>query len=85
MYIDGATEIVVNSDLELLKILERGSHKRHVSGTSMNVESSRSHAICMHMWLDSMMTPTPDGWSRSITVWATCDVNRSWTARHSEA
>ena len=47
MYIDGATEIVVNSDLELLKILERGSHKRHVSGTSMNVESSRSHAICM--------------------------------------
>ena len=47
MYIDGATEIVVNSDLELLKILETGSHKRHVSGTSMNVESSRSHAICM--------------------------------------
>jgi len=47
VYIDGATEIVVNSDLELLKILERGSHKRHVSGTSMNVESSRSHAICM--------------------------------------
>ncbi|QDZ21637.1 kinesin [Chloropicon primus] len=47
VYVDGATEIVVNSDLELLKILERGSHKRHVSGTSMNVESSRSHAICM--------------------------------------
>ena len=47
VYIDGATEIVVNSDIELLKILEKGSHKRHVSGTSMNVESSRSHAICM--------------------------------------
>lgn len=47
VYIDGATEEVVNSDIELLKILERGSHRRHVSGTSMNIESSRSHAICM--------------------------------------
>ena len=47
VYIEGATEVVVKRDGELKKVLSRGSHKRHVSATGMNEESSRSHAICM--------------------------------------
>jgi len=47
VYIDGAVETVVNSDAQLLGVLESGSKSRHVSATGMNLESSRSHAIFM--------------------------------------
>ncbi|CAG9462584.1 unnamed protein product [Pedinophyceae sp. YPF-701] len=47
VYVDGATEVQVNSDGELLGLLSKGSHRRHVSATGMNEESSRSHAIFM--------------------------------------
>ena len=38
VYIDGATEEIVNSDIEMLKLIERGSMKRYVSGLSNVLE-----------------------------------------------
>jgi len=45
VYVDNATEVVVKSDLDVLKLLDRGSSMRHTSATGMNEQSSRSHAI----------------------------------------
>jgi len=47
VYVDGATEVVVSSKEEMKTLMEQGSHRRHVSATGMNEESSRSHAIFM--------------------------------------
>jgi len=47
VYVEGATEVAVQSDSELLKVLQRGSDRRHTGATSMNADSSRSHACMM--------------------------------------
>ena len=43
VYVEGATEAKVTSDVELLKLLQRGSERRHVADTNMNLESSRRY------------------------------------------
>lgn len=45
MYVEGNTEEIVTSSLDAFQIYERGSRNRHVAATTMNHESSRSHAI----------------------------------------
>eukprot|EP00232_Nephroselmis_pyriformis_P002210 CAMPEP_0182911774 /NCGR_PEP_ID=MMETSP0034_2-20130328/37135_1 /TAXON_ID=156128 /ORGANISM="Nephroselmis pyriformis, Strain CCMP717" /LENGTH=369 /DNA_ID=CAMNT_0025048367 /DNA_START=78 /DNA_END=1184 /DNA_ORIENTATION=- len=47
VYVEGATQVEVSTDVEVLKLLQSGSLVRHVSATGMNEESSRSHAIFM--------------------------------------
>lgn len=43
--VEGATLITVATFEELETILQEGTKRRHVSGTHMNTESSRSHLI----------------------------------------
>ena len=45
VFIQNITERVVTSAKETLKLLEEGQSRRHVSGTAMNAQSSRSHAL----------------------------------------
>jgi len=45
VHVDHLTEEVCTSAESLLKLLERGNKKRHVSATAMNSESSRSHLL----------------------------------------
>jgi hypothetical protein len=40
-----ATEIVVSSEKQILKLMERGQKHHHVGQTNMNEQSSRSHTI----------------------------------------
>ncbi|CAD5335964.1 unnamed protein product [Arabidopsis thaliana] len=45
VFVENVTTIPISTLEELRMILERGSERRHVSGTNMNEESSRSHLI----------------------------------------
>jgi kinesin family protein 15 len=45
VYVEGCTETVVTSVKEAHRILVQGYKNRHVAETSMNRESSRSHAV----------------------------------------
>eukprot|EP00899_Mesostigma_viride_P027230 jgi/Mesvir1/7692/Mv11657-RA.1 len=45
VYVEGARQVVVSNDAEVLELLARGSRQRHVGATGMNEESSRSHSI----------------------------------------
>ena len=45
VFIQNITERVVTSAKETLKLLEEGQSRRHVSGTAMNAQSSRSHLV----------------------------------------
>ena len=45
VYVEGNIEEIVTSPLDALQVYERGSRNRHVAETSMNLESSRSHAV----------------------------------------
>ena len=45
VYVDGIIEAQVTNVMETYKILKTGSRNRHVSSTSMNKESSRSHSV----------------------------------------
>ena len=45
VFIQNITEVSVNSATETMYTLRQGSKRRHVTGTSMNAESSRSHMI----------------------------------------
>ena len=47
VFVDGATELVVNDDKEVMKCLAAGSKARQTGATGMNAQSSRSHAIFM--------------------------------------
>ncbi|KAL5496206.1 hypothetical protein EMCRGX_G012444 [Ephydatia muelleri] len=44
-YVKGISERFVTSPDEVMAVLEEGKYNRHVSATSMNADSSRSHAI----------------------------------------
>lgn len=43
--VENATVIPISTFEELKSIIQRGSERRHISGTQMNEESSRSHLI----------------------------------------
>jgi hypothetical protein len=45
VFIQNITEVEVHSAKETMEKLQQGSKRRHVTGTSMNSESSRSHMI----------------------------------------
>jgi hypothetical protein len=45
VFIQNITEVEVHSAQETMEKLRQGSKRRHVTGTSMNSESSRSHLI----------------------------------------
>uniref|UniRef100_M4ESM1 Kinesin motor domain-containing protein n=1 Tax=Brassica campestris TaxID=3711 RepID=M4ESM1_BRACM len=45
VFVENVTTIPISTLEELRMIIERGSERRHVSGTNMNEESSRSHLI----------------------------------------
>lgn len=45
VFIQNITEVEVHSAQETMEKLQQGSQRRHVTGTSMNSESSRSHMI----------------------------------------
>ena len=45
VYVDGIIEAQVTNVMETYQILKTGSRNRHVSSTSMNKESSRSHSV----------------------------------------
>ncbi|XP_010555137.1 PREDICTED: kinesin-like protein KIN-14E isoform X2 [Tarenaya hassleriana] len=45
VFVENVTTIPVSKLEELKDIIERGSERRHVSGTNMNEESSRSHIV----------------------------------------
>lgn len=45
VFVENVTTISISTLEELRIIIERGSERRHVSGTNMNEESSRSHLI----------------------------------------
>ena len=44
-YVKGISERFVTSPDEVMAVLEEGKYNRHVSATSMNPDSSRSHAV----------------------------------------
>lgn len=46
IYVQGVKEEVVTSSAHLLRVLARGSLRRQTGSTAINVQSSRSHAIC---------------------------------------
>lgn len=43
--VENATVMPISTFEELKSIIHRGSERRHISGTQMNEESSRSHLI----------------------------------------
>jgi hypothetical protein len=43
--VENVTVVSIATFEELQSIIQRGSDKRHISGTQMNEESSRSHLI----------------------------------------
>ena len=45
VYVAGLNEETIGSVKEMLAMVQRGARNRHVSATSMNSESSRSHAV----------------------------------------
>mmetsp|Transcript_43968 Transcript_43968/g.71532 ORF Transcript_43968/g.71532 Transcript_43968/m.71532 type:complete len:897 (+) Transcript_43968:81-2771(+) len=45
IWIDGATEVYVGSEREVLDLLKDGATNRSVAATKMNLESSRSHSV----------------------------------------
>lgn len=45
VYIEGATEETITSALDAYQVYERGSRNRQVAETTMNLQSSRSHAV----------------------------------------
>jgi hypothetical protein len=45
VYVEGLIEDTTTSYLETIKLLRTGTRNRHVSSTSMNMESSRSHSV----------------------------------------
>lgn len=45
VYVEGLTKWTVNTEAEILKLLEDGASVRSVAATKMNATSSRSHAI----------------------------------------
>ncbi|ORY99491.1 P-loop containing nucleoside triphosphate hydrolase protein, partial [Lobosporangium transversale] len=47
VYVDGVTEESIHSPEDAYKLFEQGSANRHISATSMNRESSRSHTVLM--------------------------------------
>ena len=47
VFVEGATELVVNDDKEVMRCLALGSKARQSATTAMNAMSSRSHAIFM--------------------------------------
>ncbi|KAJ7560266.1 hypothetical protein O6H91_04G121100 [Diphasiastrum complanatum] len=47
IFIAGATEIYIQSEREMLQLLEAGVTSRAVGGTQMNSESSRSHCVSL--------------------------------------
>ncbi|KAJ2598844.1 hypothetical protein GGF39_002473, partial [Coemansia sp. RSA 1721] len=60
IFVDGVTEETVLDPTEAYAVFMRGTHSRHVSATSMNRESSRSHSVLMLM-IQSMTTTDTDG------------------------
>ena len=44
-FLENATERHVSNNHEVLEVINDGSHNRHVAATSMNLVSSRSHAV----------------------------------------
>jgi len=44
-YVEGLNEEIISNSEEINQILLKGSTNRHISSTSMNTESSRSHAL----------------------------------------
>ncbi|KAJ2718248.1 Kinesin-like protein kif15 [Coemansia sp. Benny D115] len=47
IFVDGVSEETVQDPTEAYDVFMRGAHSRHVSATSMNRESSRSHSVLM--------------------------------------
>eukprot|EP00741_Cyanophora_paradoxa_P010442 tig00000037_g10097.t1 len=45
VWVEGATEIYVSSEAEVLDLMREGAANRAVAATRMNAESSRSHAV----------------------------------------
>ncbi|KAJ1822297.1 Kinesin-like protein kif15 [Coemansia sp. RSA 2598] len=60
IFVDGVTEETVLDPTEAYSVFMRGTHSRHVSATSMNRESSRSHSVLMLM-IQSMTQTDTDG------------------------
>jgi hypothetical protein len=45
VYVEGLTEEIVCSHLDMLKLINEGVKNRHVGATNMNIQSSRSHSV----------------------------------------
>lgn len=43
--VENVTVVSISTTEELNNIIHKGSERRHISGTQMNAESSRSHLI----------------------------------------
>lgn len=43
--VENVTTVSISTEDELNSIIQKGSERRHTSGTQMNEESSRSHLI----------------------------------------
>uniref|UniRef100_A0A1X7SMH8 Kinesin motor domain-containing protein n=1 Tax=Amphimedon queenslandica TaxID=400682 RepID=A0A1X7SMH8_AMPQE len=60
VYVDGIVEEIVTTATETYQVLLRGYTNRRVAGTSMNRESSRSHAVFM-LSVESKLKEGDDG------------------------
>lgn len=81
VYVDGATERDVANPAELLKCIEDGQERRHVSATKMNADSSRSHLITIIV-IESTNRKTKQVSTGKLTL---CDLAGSERLKKSEA
>lgn len=70
VFVENVTTIPISTLEELRIIIERGSERRHVSGTNMNEESSRSHLI-LSVVIESIDLQTQSAARGKVTIFTT--------------
>merc|ERR1719421_401634 len=81
VYVQNATEVAVNSKVEMMEAMAEGLQQRHTSETKMNRESSRSHLI-----FSVVLTGVDESTGRVSTGKMTlCDLAGSERVKKSEA
>mmetsp|Transcript_14426 Transcript_14426/g.31243 ORF Transcript_14426/g.31243 Transcript_14426/m.31243 type:complete len:693 (+) Transcript_14426:1-2079(+) len=81
VYVDNATLREAGSAADLLKIIQEGQDRRHVSATKMNTDSSRSHLIAI-ISIESTNRKTKQVAVGKLTL---CDLAGSERLKKSEA
>lgn len=72
VFVENVTTIPISTLEELRMIIERGSERRHVSGTNMNEESSRSHLV-LSVVIESIDLQTQSAARGKVTIFMIID------------